>query len=328
MILAGDIGGTNTRLALVENKNGQVKIKHLKKYASQEHHNLADIVRIFLNEGHLQVTHACFGIAGPVVDGVVHTTNLPWVVDSNELRRQMNVENVWLINDLAANTWGISLLNDDDFITLNRGSSGAVGNAAVISAGTGLGQAGLYFDGKKHHPFACEGGHTDFSPRNELEIELLVYLSKQYDHVSWERLVSGPGLYNIYCFLRDTARGEEPSWLADKLKAHDAARVITENAMAGTSQLCVKTLDLFVSFYGAEAGNLALKTMALGGVYIGGGIAPKILPKLREPAFMQEFTNKGRMKVLLQRMPVKIILNENTSLLGAAEYAHVYARQE
>lgn len=323
MILAGDIGGTNTRLAYFAEEGGRIVWKTQARYPSQKYLNLTDIVREFVAEHQIKIRYAVFGIAGPVVQGRVQATNLPWVVDSIDLAEVLKIDSVSLINDLFANTWGIQLLSEDDFIVLNHGSSVACGNIAVISAGTGLGQAGMYFDGTRHHPFACEGGHTDFSPRDCLQMEFLDYLLKDYAHVSWERVVSGPGLYNIYRFFRDTGREDEPNWLAEKLKTNDAGHVITESAMSGTSPICERVVDFFCSLYGSEAGNLALKAMALGGVYLGGGIAPKIHAKLREGSFMREFIEKGRMKPLLQAVPVRIILNENTALLGAAQYEAV-----
>ncbi|HEY9759189.1 MAG TPA: glucokinase [Oculatellaceae cyanobacterium] len=329
MILAGDIGGTNTRLAYFERADdGCLSCMQQGKYSSQEFTNLTDIVHDFIKEHKIRITHAAFGVAGPVVNGVVHATNLPWVVALSDLKALLDTQDVHLLNDLEANTWGISVLHEDDFIFLNRGNPSATGNAAVISPGTGLGEAGLFWDGKEYHPFACEGGHADFSPRDPLQVELLDYLMRDWEHVSWERVLSGPGLFNIYRFLRDTGRGDEPSWLADKMKAHDAGKVITESAMAGTSELCENTVDLFCALYGSEAGNLALKTMALGGIYLGGGIAPKILPRLKEGAFLREFTEKGRMKQLLQGISVRLILNENAALLGAAHYAATQASRK
>ena len=208
-----------------------------------------------------------------------------------------------------------------DFVTLNAGVADAEGNQAVISSGTGLGEAGLYWDGKKHRPFACEGGHSDFAPRNELEAELFRHLREKFGRVSYERVLSGPGLLNIYEFLRDTRRGEETAALAEEMRRADPAAVISRAALAGKYELCVKALDLFVSVYGAEAGNLALKMMATGGVFVGGGIAPKIIEKLKGPAFMEAFTAKGRMQPLLETMPVRVIMNEMTPLLGAARCA-------
>ena len=327
MILAGDIGGTNTRLAIFEFVDGKQHCLNQAKFPSQDYTNLIDIVRLFLKTNDRKLKSAAFGVAGPVVHGTVHATNLPWTVDTADLKTLLGIEDVHIINDLEANTWGIDVLREDDFIFLNRGNPNAVGNAAVISPGTGLGEAGLFWDGKKFHPFACEGGHADFSPRDPLQVELLDYLMTDWEHVSWERLLSGPGLFNIYRFLRDTNRGEEPHWLSDKLKTNDAGKVITESAMAGTSVLCENTVDLFCSLYGSEAGNLALKTMALGGIYLGGGIAPKILPRLKTGPFMREFTEKGRMKHLLQGISVRIILNENAALMGAAHFAACHSRE-
>jgi glucokinase len=321
MILSGDIGGTNTRLAFFEDVDGALVWKLQAKYPSAKYDNLTEIVAEFVEAYHLDIDYACFGIAGPVVNGRAQTTNLPWIIDSVDLAEVLKIDKAHLINDLEANTWGIEVLQPEDFSILNFGNSGASGNCAVISAGTGLGQAGMYFDGVKHHPFACEGGHADFAPRDEMQIDLLNYLLKRFEHVSWERLLSGPGIVNIYEFMRDTDRAPEPSWLLDAMKDDEPARVITEYGMSGTSLLCEKTLNLFCALYGSEAGNLALKTMALGGIYLGGGIAPKIHSRLKDGIFMREFIDKGRMRPLLESVPVRIILNENTALLGAAHYA-------
>jgi glucokinase len=327
MILAGDIGGTNTRLAYFKEESGKLHCCDQAKYPSQDYTNLTDIIDLFVKTYPQRIESAAFGVAGPVVRDTVHATNLPWIVDAADLRSVLGIDHVHLMNDLEANTWGIEVLNEDDFIVLNRGNPSAVGNAAVISPGTGLGEAGLFWDGKKFHPFACEGGHADFSPRDPLQVELLDYLMKDWEHVSWERVLSGPGLFNIYRFLRDTGRGDEPHWLADKMKTSDAGKIITEAAMSGTSALCENAVDLFCALYGSEAGNLALKTMALGGIYLGGGIAPKILPRLKSGAFIREFTEKGRLKPLLAGISVRIILNENAALLGAAHFAATQARQ-
>src|SRR5919109_3524862 len=198
----------------------------------------------------------------------------------------------------------------EDFVTLNRGAEDAAGNAAVVAAGTGLGEAGLYWDGQRHRPFAGEGGHTSFAPTDPLQMELLDFLSREFGHVSWERVLSGPGLHNIYRFLRDTGRGEEPDWLTREMQQRDPAAVISQTALAGTSALCRQALDLFVALYGAEAGNVALKIMATAGVYVGGGIAPRIVTKLAEPLFMQAFVAKGRLQSLLQDIPVRVVMND------------------
>jgi glucokinase len=271
----------------------------------------------------LRVKYACFGIAGPVRHGRCEATNLAWVVDAHQLARELAIETVTLINDLEANAYGIAVLEPKDFVVLNEGAPDEEGNAAVIAAGTGLGEAGLYWDGKQHRAFACEGGHADFAPRSALEIELLRYLLPQFEHVSYERVLSGPGLYNIYKFLRDTGRGEEPAWLTEEMRQHDPSAAISQAALAGKCALCMQALDLFVALYGAKAGNLALTIMAAGGVFVGGGIAPKILGKLTDGTFMAAFTAKGRLKPVLEAMPVRVILNDKTALLGAARCAYL-----
>jgi glucokinase len=223
-----------------------------------------------------------------------------------------------LINDLEANAYGLSALTPNDFAVLQEGKPGRIGNAAVISAGTGLGEAGLYWDGEMHRPFASEGGHTTFAPRNVLEIHLLEYLWRRFEHVSWERVLSGPGLVNIYEFMRDTGRGEEPLWLAERMQAGDRSAVISEAAIHGESELCSETLRLFISLYGSEAGNLALKTMSVAGLYLGGGIAPRILSQLKEGTFLLSFRSKGRMQQTLGDIPIFVVTNTRASLTGAA----------
>ena len=321
MILAGDIGGTNTRLALVAGGDDHLSLAEEATFPSREYANLEAVLERFLSSRRLPVERACFGVAGPVRHGRIDATNLPWVVDSRSLARQLGLEAIGLINDLEANAYGIAVLEAKDFAVLNAGAADAEGNAAIISAGTGLGEAGLYWDGTHHRPFATEGGHTSFAPRTALEMDLLRHLLREFQHVSVERVLSGPGLFHIYRFLRDTGHGEEPAWLAEALRQRDPPAVIAETALEGKHGLCIQALELFVSIYGAEAGNLALKVMARGGVFVGGGIAPKILPKLQEPMFLKAFSGKGRMTPLLLAMPVRVILNDNTALLGAARYA-------
>ena len=266
-------------------------------------------------------------------NGRVETSNLPWVVESSHLARELHLDSVSLINDLEAQAWGIQCLGASDTVALNqiRASHGSkqnpVGNQAVVAAGTGLGEAGLIWDGKRHHIFACEGGHCDFAPRNELEIDLLRYLLTRFGHVSYERIVSGPGLVNVYLFLKDTHRGseKEPQWLRDEIAAGDPAAAISKAAVSAKSPLAEQALDLWISIYGAEAGNMALKVLALGGIFLAGGIAPKILPKLSSPLFMQAFLSKGRLQPLLEAIPVCVITNERTGLLGAACYGARHA---
>lgn len=321
MILAGDIGGTNTRLALVEVTGGELGIIAEETFPSRERTSLEAAIAEFLSLHRCDLTTASFGIAGPVRNGRCEATNLPWVVDSKNVAKRLRLKRVGLINDLEANAYGIAALKSRDFVTLNKGVRNAKGNMAIISAGTGLGEAGMYWDGDIHRPFASEGGHTDFAPRNHLEMELLNYSMDRYRRVSYERLVSGPGLVHIYKFLRNTGKGKEPQWLAEEMRDVDPAPIISRHGMDGRILLCLQALELFVSLYGAEAGNLALKIMATGGVYLGGGIAPKIISKLKEPEFMNAFTAKGRMRPLLQDIPVRVIMNPKTALIGAARHA-------
>jgi glucokinase len=321
MILAGDIGGTHSRLGLFREEAGRLEFIEEKIYPSREHAGLAEIVNAFLAETRAKIEHASFGIAGPVLNGIAATPNLPWVIDSAALSQQASIKNVFLINDLEAHASGVDDLAPADLVTLNMGVP-VPGNAALIAAGTGLGEAGLYWDGVRHHAFPCEGGHADFAPRNEFEIALLEYLMKKFGHVSWERVLSGPGLKNIYDFLRDSGSAEEPAWLHDELaQSADPVATISQHGLAGEAGICERALDIFVELYGAEAGNLALKLMAMGGIYLSGGIAPRILRKLSGPAFLAAFTGKGRLQPLLEKIPVKVITNERVGLIGAARHA-------
>jgi len=321
MILAGDIGGTNARLALFDVQDGAYRLVSGSVFPSREYRGLDEIVSQFVTSSAIHPKAACFGVAGPVRNGRVETSNLPWIIEATRLASELNLKTATLINDLEANAWGIAALQPDDIVTLNQVRGKPVGNKAVIAAGTGLGEAGMYWDGAQHHVFASEGGHADFAPRNELEVEMLEYLRARFGHVSYERIVSGPGLVNVFHFLRDSGRGQEPAWLTEQMAQSDPAPAISSAALAGQCSLCEHAVDLFVSLYGAEAGNLALKIMATGGVYVGGGIAPKMLPKLAGPLFIQSFAGKGRMQPLLESIPVKVIKNEKLALLGAARYA-------
>jgi glucokinase len=326
MILAADIGGTSSRIGLFEVNAGRLHAVTERIYASGGHRGLDEIVRAFLSTHPQQVDHAGFAVAGPVIGGRVETPNLSWTVDAQELARDLSLPSVGLLNDLEANAHGIPALKDKDFLVLNQGSPDAAGNRAVISAGTGLGEAGIYWDGREYHPFAGEGGHTDFAPRTDTEVALLHHLRGIFGgHISWERVVSGPGLAGIYEFLRDRGHGAEPPWLRDALRAGDPPAVISRAAQEGTSPLCAEAVDLFVSAYGAEAGNLALKLFATGGVYLGGGIAPKIAAALKRGTFMEAFVAKGRLQGLLEAIPVRVILNDRTALLGAARWTALRA---
>jgi glucokinase len=321
MFLAGDIGGTKTRLAFFEIRGRRLQRHGDETYPSRDYDEFAPILKQFLARHPQPADRVCLGIAGPVRQGRVETSNLPWIVDANRLREEAGTGPITLLNDLEANAYGIGALGADDFAVVNPGVPVA-GTAALISAGTGLGEAGLYWDGTRHRPFASEGGHADFGPHGPLQAELTAYLAERLGHVSYERILSGPGLENIYHFLHERAgRPDELPDLMQRLGVKDAAAAISMTAVRGESDLCVQALDVFVSVYGAEAGNLALKLLAVGGVYIGGGIAPKILPKLREPAFLEAFVAKGRMRPVLEAIPILVILNEDTALLGAARYA-------
>jgi glucokinase len=321
MILAGDIGGTNTRLALFDGSPTKLAPIVIQVFPSRGHSGPEEILREFRGQHGQAIEAASFGIAGPVRHGRSQTPNLPWVVDSASMAEVLGLPAVDLVNDLEANAYGIAELGPEDLAVLHPGAPDAGGNRALISAGTGLGEAGLLADGDVYRPYPSEGGHCDFAPQNETEIHLLQHLMARFGHVSFERVLSGPGLYNIYQFFRDTGRAEEPSWLAEEIRERDPSTVISQHGLKGSCDLCVQTLDLFVSFYGAEAGNLALKAMATGGIFIGGGIAPKILPKLREPSFLKAFTAKGRVSGVLEAIPVSVILNDKTALLGAAHLA-------
>jgi glucokinase len=321
MILAGEIGATRTRLAAFDSDGNTLNKVVEKIYMSQQETGLPDIISNFVKSEGIPVHSACFGVAGPVRGGRSKISNLAWTIDSAELATMLKLKSVGLINDLEAFAYGIDGLESKDFVTLSAGSEDAIGNRAVISARTGLGVAGLYWDGFRHHPFACEGGHSSFSPSNEMEIELLQYLHKKYGRVSCERVLSGPGIKNIYDFLRDTKKAEEPGWLKDQLAtSHDAPALISQLALENKSAVCEQALSIFVGIYGSQTGDCALNFMSTGGIFIGGSIAAKIVPRMKDPIFMQSFLDKGRMRGLLQDMPVKIVLNDDSGILGAARY--------
>jgi len=326
MILAGDVGGTKVHLALFDFTDGEVKHMRDQQYPAKEYAGLEQIVKEFVvNE---KVTSACFGVPGPVRDGRLRLTNLPWTLDSRELATHLKIDYVFLINDLQANGYGIAELGADQVYTLSEGDSRQVGNRGLISAGTGLGEAFLVWDGRDYVPYPSEGGHADYAPRNQDEIDMLCFLRQKYNgRISFERVVSGQGLSNVYEFLRDGRGLEEPVWLRERMTKEDPNAVITDCALKAKSELCEKALDMFVSAYGAEAGNLALKVLSVGGLYVGGGIAPRILEKLKDGTFMKAFTDKGRLSQLLVNIPVRVILESRTALIGAAAYAEARAAE-
>jgi glucokinase len=314
MILAGDIGGTNSRLAFFD--QGKLVGKE-KKFPSQKYSSLEEIIREFL-QGQ-RVEKACFGIAGPVREGKSKVTNLPWVIDAEKIGRTLGIPSVHLLNDLEANAYGLKALKKEELFVLHEGRA-QKGNQALIAAGTGLGEAGLIWDGKTHRPFACEGGHTDFGPRNQWEIELWVYLKKKFGHVSYERVVSGPGLHNIFQFLIDTGKETLSSAVKEEFALRDPSRVISEWGSQDKDPACVRAVEWFISLYGAEAGNMALKFFAVGGFYLGGGIAPHLSKKIKQGTFHASFVDKGRFREFLESIPIWIVMNDDAALLGAASY--------
>jgi glucokinase len=326
MILAGDVGGTKVNLALYDFIDGNLRHARDKQYPAKEYSGLEEIVKEFIVSE--KVTAACFGVPGPVRDGRLRLTNLPWTLDSRELAAHLKIEYVFLINDLQANGYGIAELGADQIYTLSEGDARQIGNRALISAGTGLGEAFMIWDGRNYVPYPSEGGHSDYAPRNEDEIDLLRFLKQKYNgRISTERVVSGQGLTNCYEFLREVRGIEEPASLAERMAVEDPNAVITEMALAAKSEICEKAMDMFVSAYGAEAGNLALKILSVGGLYVGGGIAPRILEKLKDGTFMKAFTDKGRLSQLLVNTPVRVILESRTALMGAAAYAEARAAE-
>jgi glucokinase len=326
IVLAGDIGGTKTRLGLFRFSKKDYHLLVEETFPSAHYRRLEGVLRDFFQgkewiKGERRITSACFGVAGPVTSGNVKTTNLPWMIRTQSLQKELSIKGVELINDLVANAYGVSLLKRRDFQTLNQGRK-RDGNAALLSAGTGLGEAILVWNGKEHVPSPSEGGHADFAPRDDLEIELLRFLYRHFGHVSYERVLSGEGLFHIYQFVKESKRfGDEPEWLTKKMREEDPAAVISDVARLKRNSLCVRALDLFASIYGAAAGNLALHVLSVGGIYLGGGIAPKIVWKLKDRTFMKAFKDKGRYSNFLSGIPVKVIMNEKTALLGAAYHA-------
>ena len=321
LALAGDIGGTKTSLAVYVPEKGPREPLAQATFPSAAYPSLDAMVQEFLSQVDLTVDRATFGVAGPVVAGRAKITNLPWVMDEQELRETLGLSSVRLMNDLEAIANGVPALQSDDLHTLHAVEPAPGGAIAVIAPGTGLGEAYLTWDGSRYLPHPSEGGHTDFAPVNDLEIGLLRYLLDRYEHASYERVCSGKGIPNIYAYLRDSGYATEPDWLAAELAAAaDKTPIIARHALNKDEgcDLCAATLDAFVSILATEAGNLALKILATGGVYLAGGIPPRILPALEATRFLKAFWDKGRMTHLLQSMPVYVITNRDVALLGAA----------
>ena len=319
LILAGDIGGTKTNLGLFRRGKRRPVLKVSESYPSRRASSLEHIVKRFLAKHQVRVSKACFGIAGPVIGGRVKTTNLPWDVSEARMKRQFQLSHVCLINDLTATALAVPLLTRKELFSLNKAEARKGQNLAIMAPGTGLGTGFLIPWNGKYIPISSEGGHVDFAPNSKAEVELWQYLREAYGHVSIERVISGPGMVNIYSWLKDSGRYREPAWLAKKMKEMEPAAAISEVGLTDGHPLCVEALNVFVSVLGAAAGNLALTAMTTGGVYLGGGIPPKILPKLQEPLFIQAYKNKGRFAKVLEKIPVRVILNDKAALLGAAQ---------
>ncbi len=319
MILAGDLGGTKTKLALVSQRGPEWHIAEIRSFESQRYPGLEAIIDAYLADVKGPIEGACFGVAGPVMGGEARITNLPWRIDEERLRAALGVGHVRLINDLEALAYAVPVLQASDLVVLQEGAPQATGAIAILAPGTGLGQAYLCWDGTRYRPAASEGGHADFAPADGLQAELLAFLRREFGHVSWERVISGPGLYNIYRFLR--SRGGEADWVRVRLREGDPSATISELALAGADPLCRQALEVFVSALGAQGGNLALTHLATGGVYLGGGIPPKILPKLQDGIFLRVFRDKGRLAGMLERVPVYVITNSQAPLVGAASCA-------
>jgi glucokinase len=323
VLLAGDIGATKISLGLYSTEKGPREPIVEGTFPSDRYSSLEVLVGEFLAQADLAVERAVFGVAGPVITGKATLINLSWAVDEVQLKKKLKLQSILLLNDLQALAQGVPLLEPEDLYTLNKGEPTPDGTKAVIAPGTGLGEAFLTWDGSQYRAYASEGGHTDFAPTNPLESNLLRSLQEKWGHVSYERICSGMGLPNIYAYLKESGHADEPAWLAEQLAAADDPVPVIVNAAldAETScELCKATLELFVSVLGAEAGNVALKVLATGGIYLGGGIPPRILPALKEEGFMQAFLNKGRLAHFLKKVPVYVILNPNLALIGAAFY--------
>jgi len=322
MLLAGDIGGTKTHLALYEVVGSKPILKHQDTFSSKDFSTFADVIALFqAKTQHQQIDVACFGIAGPIINKNCRTTNLPWEITTSGLQVQLQTQKVYLLNDLEAMAYGMLHVRDEEFCDLNPHAKAHEGNRAVIAAGTGLGEAMLFYDTQKYHPIGCEGGHTDFAPLTVQQDALLHFLRKKFPHhVSYERVVSGVGISEIYEFLLQSGFAPEPQEMKNIAQDKDKSALISQCALQQNDPLCLESLHLFVAIYAAEAGNLALKSMSLGGIYIGGGIVPKILPLLTNGDFMRAFKAKGRFEAMLANMPVRVSLNQETALLGAAHF--------
>ena len=317
-IVAADVGGTKTNIGLFRIDATEIALIAERTYPSQHYPSFESIAQNFLT-GKAKPDRICIGVAGPVLEGKAMTTNLNWEVDQAIIRKTLGIHSVYVLNDLEANAYGIAALKEENLLRLYPGRQEIEGNAAIIAPGTGLGEAALYWDGTRYHPFATEGGHTDFGPRTELDLELFRFLRRKFGHVSWERVVSGPGIYNIFTFLSLEKKLEVPKDLQAAIHAGDPPAVISQYAKKGYP-ICQESIRLFVKYLAQESANLCLKTKAVGGLFIGGGIIPKLQAELNEADFLSHFFEAGRLRPMMEAIPVTLILNPRTALLGAAYY--------
>jgi glucokinase len=321
VILAGDVGGTKTALALFEQRGRRQAVVRESVTASHGYAAPEHAIRQFLLEGPpVTIDAACVGVAGPVIDGRCTAINLPWVVDEAALAESVGTSRTKLVNDLEATAHGVLGLGPSALTILQAGQPHKA-NMALIAAGTGLGEVVIAWDGRRHRVVSSEGGHADFAPRNDLEIDLLKFLRREFGRVSYERVVSGPGLYNIYRFLVASDGTPEPDWLRARMESGDPSAAVSDAALEHRDPRCVQALEVFVSVYGAEAGNLALKALAVGGIFVAGGIAPKIRSKLEDGTFVAAFRDKGRLGPMLDSIPIHVVLEPRAALLGAAAIA-------
>jgi glucokinase len=321
--LAGDIGATKTNLACYQWIDGNRTSLKESTYQSAQHNSILEILELFL-DGMPAVNTICLAVAGPVVNDKASLTNLHWEINRRDITTYFKTENVFLVNDLEANAYGLAVLEPSDLYVVHQADQAYQGNAAIISPGTGLGEAGLFWDGKFFHPFATEGGHGDFAARDSTDTELLYFLGKKFGHVSWERMVCGPGIVNIYQFLKDVKKMDEPGWLKDKIADGDMASVISEHI--DRSGLCDETIRLFFRYLAHESANLVLKLNATGGLFIGGGIAPKLISCFDRYQFFSAYCNSGRLNFLLEKVSINVIMKDKAALLGAAFFAQLKFR--
>ncbi len=320
LVLAGDIGGTKANMALCEFRATGMEVVKEKRYISKNHNSFIDIISDFV-EGYPNPEKVCLSVAGPVIDGKVKFTNLSWQIDRNEISKKLGGSPIAILNDLEATAYGLAALKPEELYTLHKGTNETPGNIGILAAGTGLGEAGMFYDGKNYHPFATEGGHCDYAPRTKQDLGILYFLQARYEHVSWERLLSGNGIVTIWEYLTEMEEKPRPKWLLDAMKTTDPAAVISNAAKDAKCTTCIEAIKLFDRFLAIEAANMILKFKATGGLYLAGGIAPKIISLLDPANWKNVFESSGRMKHLLNTVSVHVMMNEKAPMLGSIYYA-------